>query len=60
MVSGTVIPWGLSLPQASGILLGLFTVGAACNAGRAVLMKLAGAPPDPPPPPPSLVGLGHG
>jgi ABC-type multidrug transport system fused ATPase/permease subunit len=33
---------GLSLPQASGLLLALFTIGAGANAGRAILMKISG------------------
>ncbi|KDR75617.1 hypothetical protein GALMADRAFT_248139 [Galerina marginata CBS 339.88] len=36
------IPFGLSAWQASGALLLLFTVGAAANATRAMLMKLSG------------------
>ncbi len=36
------IPFGLSLWQASGTLLLLFTTGAVANAGRAYLMKMAG------------------
>ncbi|TFK74690.1 hypothetical protein BDN72DRAFT_833221 [Pluteus cervinus] len=35
-------PFGLSLWQASGILLVLFTTGAMANAGRAMLMRMAG------------------
>ncbi|KAI0827647.1 P-loop containing nucleoside triphosphate hydrolase protein [Trametes gibbosa] len=36
------IPLGLSLGQASALLLLLFTTGAAANAGRAMLMRLSG------------------
>ncbi|KAI0740623.1 P-loop containing nucleoside triphosphate hydrolase protein [Earliella scabrosa] len=36
------IPFGLSLGQASAILLVLFTAGATANAGRAMLMRLSG------------------
>ncbi|EKM81172.1 hypothetical protein AGABI1DRAFT_72028 [Agaricus bisporus var. burnettii JB137-S8] len=36
------IPFGLGIWQASGLLVLLFTVGAAANAGRATLMRLAG------------------
>ena len=36
------IPFGLSLTQASFLLLTAFTVGAAANAGRSILMRLAG------------------
>ncbi|TBU40304.1 P-loop containing nucleoside triphosphate hydrolase protein [Dichomitus squalens] len=36
------IPFGLSLGQASAILLLLFTAGATANAGRAMLMRLSG------------------
>ncbi|TFK84857.1 P-loop containing nucleoside triphosphate hydrolase protein [Polyporus arcularius HHB13444] len=36
------IPFGLSLGQASGILLFLFSAGAVANAGRAMLMRLSG------------------
>ncbi|KAL0955750.1 hypothetical protein HGRIS_001965 [Hohenbuehelia grisea] len=36
------IPMGLSIGQASAILLVLFTTGAVANAGRAMLMKMAG------------------
>lgn len=36
------IPLGLSLGQASALLLLLFTVGAAANAGRAMLMRISG------------------
>ncbi|TDL16129.1 hypothetical protein BD410DRAFT_731753 [Rickenella mellea] len=36
------IPYGLTLTQASALLLALFTIGAAANAGRAILMRLAG------------------
>ncbi|KAL1694556.1 P-loop containing nucleoside triphosphate hydrolase protein [Schizophyllum commune] len=39
---GAAIPFGLSLPTASAILVLLFTVGAVANAGRAVIMRLAG------------------
>ncbi|KAH8827887.1 P-loop containing nucleoside triphosphate hydrolase protein [Flagelloscypha sp. PMI_526] len=37
-----VIPFGLSLWQASGALLTMFTIGAVSNAGRAFLMRMAG------------------
>ncbi|KAF8886029.1 P-loop containing nucleoside triphosphate hydrolase protein [Infundibulicybe gibba] len=36
------IPLGLSVWEASGILLALFTAGAVANAGRAMIMKMAG------------------
>ncbi|KIJ15572.1 hypothetical protein PAXINDRAFT_133652 [Paxillus involutus ATCC 200175] len=36
------IPYGLSLYQASGILLLAFTTGAACNAARSFLMRMSG------------------
>ncbi|RPD58151.1 P-loop containing nucleoside triphosphate hydrolase protein [Lentinus tigrinus ALCF2SS1-7] len=36
------IPFGLSLGQASAILLFLFSAGAVANAGRAMLMRLSG------------------
>ncbi|KZT21094.1 hypothetical protein NEOLEDRAFT_1139947 [Neolentinus lepideus HHB14362 ss-1] len=36
------IPYGLTLGQASGILLLLFTAGSLANAGRVVLMRLSG------------------
>ncbi|CDO72646.1 hypothetical protein BN946_scf184985.g65 [Trametes cinnabarina] len=36
------IPFGLSLGQASALLLLMFTTGAAANAGRAMLMRLSG------------------
>ncbi|KAI0333282.1 P-loop containing nucleoside triphosphate hydrolase protein [Cubamyces sp. BRFM 1775] len=36
------IPFGLSLGQASAVLLLLFTTGAVANAGRAMLMRLSG------------------
>ncbi|EIW53943.1 P-loop containing nucleoside triphosphate hydrolase protein [Trametes versicolor FP-101664 SS1] len=36
------IPFGLSLGQASALLLLLFTTGAVANAGRAMLMRLSG------------------
>ncbi|KAF9529782.1 ATP-binding cassette transporter [Crepidotus variabilis] len=36
------IPLGLSLGQASGLLFVVFTIGAAANAGRAMLMRLSG------------------
>lgn len=36
------IPLGLSVWQASGVLLVMFTAGALANAGRAYLMKMAG------------------
>ncbi|CAL1711971.1 unnamed protein product [Somion occarium] len=36
------IPYGLSLGQASALLLLMFTGGAVANAGRAMLMRLSG------------------
>jgi putative ABC transport system ATP-binding protein len=36
------IPYGLSLSQASAILLFMFTTGALANAGRAFLMRMSG------------------
>ena len=36
------MPFGLSLTQASCLLLATFTIGAAANAGRSILMRLAG------------------
>ncbi|KAF9022292.1 hypothetical protein BDZ89DRAFT_1070818 [Hymenopellis radicata] len=36
------IPLGLSIWQASGLILVMFTAGAVANAGRAMLMKMAG------------------
>ncbi|KIY65318.1 hypothetical protein CYLTODRAFT_379636 [Cylindrobasidium torrendii FP15055 ss-10] len=36
------IPFGLSIWQASGLILTVFTAGAVANAGRAMLMKMAG------------------
>ncbi|KAG9312179.1 P-loop containing nucleoside triphosphate hydrolase protein [Chiua virens] len=36
------IPYGLSMYQASGILLVAFTTGAACNAARSFLMRMSG------------------
>ncbi|KAH9485598.1 ABC multidrug transporter mdr2 [Psilocybe cubensis] len=36
------IPFGLSVWQASGGLMLLFTLGATANAGRAILMRLSG------------------
>ena len=36
------IPYGLSIYQASGILLLAFTTGAACNAARSFLMRMSG------------------
>ena len=36
------IPLGLSLGEASAALLAVFTIGAVANAGRAMLMRLAG------------------
>lgn len=36
------VPFGLSLTQASCLLLVTFTVGAAANAGRSIIMRLAG------------------
>ncbi|KAE9400716.1 hypothetical protein BT96DRAFT_857216 [Gymnopus androsaceus JB14] len=40
--SNAQIPYDLSIWQASGVLLFFFTAGAAANAGRAYLMKMAG------------------
>ncbi|KAJ2928652.1 hypothetical protein H1R20_g8473, partial [Candolleomyces eurysporus] len=40
--TGPQIPFGLSIWQASAALLTLFTVGAVANAGRSMLMRLAG------------------
>lgn len=39
------IPYGLSMYQASGILLVAFTTGAACNAARSFLMRMSGMSP---------------
>ncbi|KAF6763007.1 ATP-binding cassette transporter [Ephemerocybe angulata] len=36
------IPFGLTIWQAGAALLSIFTIGAAANAGRAMLMRLAG------------------
>ncbi|KAF9243225.1 P-loop containing nucleoside triphosphate hydrolase protein [Melanogaster broomeanus] len=36
------IPYGLSVYQASGIILLAFTTGAACNAARSFLMRMSG------------------
>ncbi|KAH0829104.1 hypothetical protein J3R83DRAFT_2570 [Lanmaoa asiatica] len=36
------IPYGLSIYQASGILLVAFTTGAACNAARSFLIRMSG------------------
>ncbi|KAI0733760.1 P-loop containing nucleoside triphosphate hydrolase protein [Fomitopsis betulina] len=36
------VPLGLSLGQASSLLFLMFTVGAAANAGRAMLMRISG------------------
>ncbi|KAF9228497.1 hypothetical protein BS17DRAFT_851606 [Gyrodon lividus] len=36
------IPYGLSIYQASGIILLAFTTGAACNAARSFLMRMSG------------------
>lgn len=49
--SNPVIPLGLSIWQAAGCILFAFTAGAAANAGRAMLMKMAGESP-------SLLGMG--
>lgn len=43
--SNPVIPLGLSIWQAAGAILFAFTAGAAANAGRAMLMKMAGESP---------------
>ncbi|KAH8109010.1 P-loop containing nucleoside triphosphate hydrolase protein [Phellopilus nigrolimitatus] len=40
--SNPQIPFGLSLVQASALLLSAFTIGAAANAGRSILMRLSG------------------
>ena len=37
-----MIPYGLSLTQATVGLLLVFTIGGACNAGRAFLMRMSG------------------
>jgi hypothetical protein len=37
------IPYGVSLTQATAGLLLVFTIGGACNAGRAFLMRMSGA-----------------
>jgi hypothetical protein len=37
------IPYGLSLTQATAGLLLVFTIGGACNAGRAFLIRMSGA-----------------
>ena len=37
------IPYGISLTQATAGLLLIFTIGGACNAGRAFLMRMSGA-----------------
>ncbi|KAK1921914.1 ATP-binding cassette transporter [Papiliotrema laurentii] len=34
--------WGLSFPVAASVLAATFVVGGACNAGRAIIMKLCG------------------
>jgi putative ABC transport system ATP-binding protein len=36
------IPYGLSLTSASILLVSVFTIGAAANAGRAMIMKISG------------------
>lgn len=36
------IPYGLSLVQASALMLTIFTIGAGANAGRSILMRLSG------------------
>jgi putative ABC transport system ATP-binding protein len=36
------IPYGLSLGQASAILMLMFTAGALANAGRSFLMRMSG------------------
>lgn len=36
------IPYGLSLVQASALMLAIFTIGAGANAGRSILMRLSG------------------
>ncbi|KAI0301675.1 P-loop containing nucleoside triphosphate hydrolase protein [Multifurca ochricompacta] len=40
--SNPTIPYGLSLTQATAGLLLVFTIGGACNAGRAFLMRMSG------------------
>lgn len=42
ILSAQQIPFGLSVWQASGGLMLLFTLGATANAGRAILMRLSG------------------
>jgi putative ABC transport system ATP-binding protein len=37
------IPYGVSLTQATAGLFLVFTIGGACNAGRAFLMRMSGA-----------------
>jgi hypothetical protein len=41
------IPYGITLTQATAGLLLVFTVGGACNAGRAFLMRMSGESPKP-------------
>ncbi|KAI0034865.1 P-loop containing nucleoside triphosphate hydrolase protein [Vararia minispora EC-137] len=38
----SVIPYGLSIYQASGVLFLVFTIGGVANAGRAFLMRMSG------------------
>ncbi len=40
------IPYGIPLTQATAGLLLVFTVGGACNAGRAFLMRMSGESPN--------------
>ncbi|KAH9055376.1 P-loop containing nucleoside triphosphate hydrolase protein [Lactarius vividus] len=40
--SNPTIPYGISLTQATAGLLLVFTIGGACNAGRAFLMRMSG------------------
>lgn len=39
------IPYGISLTQATAGLLLIFTIGGACNALRAFLMRMSGESP---------------
>jgi hypothetical protein len=40
------IPYGITLTQATAGLLLVFTIGGACNAGRAFLMRMSGESPN--------------
>ncbi|KAH8985538.1 P-loop containing nucleoside triphosphate hydrolase protein [Lactarius akahatsu] len=40
--SNPTIPYGISLTQATAGILLVFTIGGACNAGRAFLMRMSG------------------